>query len=520
MGGLETLGNSASERRREIRADASKSGAGMDIGAELRKSKLSEWGLIDDEYLRENNGGGTVIAVLATIHHEMLKLPGDSTNFLMHSGVLTPADFRKNVAGYSMYSSKIDIAAIAYFFVATRLRQAGFKKLIAAGILTRETLWNKFLFQRLYYDDSDSIYNGVLKNLGLDPSYLIDVVDVTKMNDKNQGLIGVEIDGLRQDLLGRSRKVRVYPLINAAHPLAKRLRAQENVEAMSSQIRAAIGERCTNNPIEDLDRVFKYYLVKARSYRRALRRGRRSMARKGMNERNIRIQRVNFVQERKLTSERKGGQVDTAHFDSTKRHFDIYARYGHGQMDPLQLAFIAKAAEWYIMGGRSKLFNSVRVVPYRYYNEEDVPHVAVAACKGATLLKVGGGDFINSMLGANRTFLTNSASREANRMHSIPIVGLATLRGAGKSYYFSRNKRVVFNADFDPKDSGRFSNPFLQIPDYLYNRGNANGKIAGLIHETLRSIMEVEDKEIRNADIEINRIAGYPEDPKKVEDKA
>ncbi|MDE2079483.1 MAG: hypothetical protein KGI73_03790 [Patescibacteria group bacterium] len=450
---------------------------------QMRKSRLYTWGLIDDEFLSQRMSASAreyLLGVAADFQNAPENIP-----LLVGKAVLTKEDFQKKIFEKWLF----DYRTLKSLLMPKEAHASVMPLLIDAQILTRATLWSKFLNQ-------ENFYNKAYRQQAFNWKHLISsgILKISEIDSPSDGFDAVEIEALQADLLGESRKAETYPLDLRAHPLVQKLRGQEHTQKMSQQIEKAIGKESAS-ALEDLDRVFEYYLEKLSIYRRILSRERKRKPEVAERERRQNIALVNQHQVNTLKKKNPGWSPNPKFYDPEKRHFDIYARYGHGQMDPLQLAFISKAAEWYIMGGHSRLFNSVRVVPGRggVFTKKLSPLIALAACKGSTFLGVIGSDFEESMVGANRTFLTHSASREAMHQGSIPIIGLASYVNFMKRPFWGKNF-VLLPAYFDMKDPARsrthFKSPLIQ---------DVAGNIPGLIEASLRAIMEVEDKEIERA---------------------
>ncbi len=451
---------------------------------QMKKSGLYELNLINDAFLAKRLSKRTK-DFLQEISESLRK--GKSLNrFLVEQGVLTAPEFQARALSKP---DSVDIPVFAFLLRAEGNMKEAFSMLVEKKVLDKGTLWSKFL----HYGN---FFNKAVYKDGFDWKHLLnsEILITNKIDTPTDGFDAVEIKALQADLLGQSKKSEVYPLDWKAHSLVQRMRGQENTGKMSQQIETVLGSHRTGPVMEDFGKVFEYYLKKAPLYHLLLKRD-ADKKRKEKRARNVKT-----VNDRQLKMLKKDYPSYRPHesFNPAKRHFDIYARYGHdryGSMDPLQLAFISRAAEWYIMGGRSRLFNSVRVVPYRWAGEETIPYAALAVCKGSELLPVSGRDFSESIIGANRTFLTHSDSMEATIRHSIPVIGLATYNNPGKRSQDEKNF-AVFHANFDPKDQNRYDGG--RVPPSQ----DVNGDIVGLINEALRTMAEVEDKEIARAEEE------------------
>lgn len=459
-----------------------------DIQSLLRRSALYSTGLIDNEFLSVPLSAGTSAFLQRFLRAESgLRSKPDS--FLVDEMVLTKSDFIYHI---TEYPQGIDTSLLASLLMPSKKMKDNLAFLIKENVLNAPRVWSKFLLWNKA-SKNYTFFNRALSEEEFDWKHLMQsgILRMDKIDEPDDGFDAVEVQALQNDLLGYSRKSEVYPLDKKAHPLVQRMRGQENTKKMSAQIERVLGPEGQGTVLEDFTRVFEFYLPKASLFRE-LRAREKIAERKREDARKRHIKLVNDHQLREYQKKYPGRA--TPEFDPTKRHFDIYARYGHGQMDPLQLAFISKTAEWYIMGGRSQLFNSVRIVPYRTDSDYLKPYVAQAVCEGSEMLDVSGTDFKMSMMGANRTFLTHSASQEATHVGSIPIIGLATHQNPDKRSE-NPDEFVVFNALFDPKDRwnafhGKKSGESAGV----------NGDIAGLINETLRTLIEVEDKEIARAE--------------------
>lgn len=445
----------------------------------LKNSPFYAWGLVDDAFLQRRFKEGTVRAIEYFLGGCK---GGIESSVLVTSGILTPEEFQKKLIDGGR---KYDFYLLGKLLTSSKYNEI-LTYLLEKSALNQNTLWSKFLMEGSYDSrESQSFYNSALY-LGdrFDWEHLFNsgIVNIDKIDSKTDGFDAFEIEHLQEDLTGYSAKARTYSHDKTAHSLVQRMRAQENTQKISEQVAAVLGPEGQGTVEEDFNTVFSFYLDKAKRDKSIPREARKKKS-KWKRKKNIAL-----VNEHQAALYKKAKKVEPPKFDRKKRHFDLYARYAHGQMDPFQLAVIAKTAEWYIMGNRSSLFNSVRVVPYSTYGTS-LPLVATKVCKGAKMHKVTGGRFQSSMMGANRTFLTHSNSKEATWMHSIPIIGRTTEQNRRKR---SENKEeyVVFDSVFDPKDVG--------IREGEEKMG-VNGDIQGLITETIRTIMEVEKREITRA---------------------
>jgi len=118
----------------------------------------------------------------------------------------------------------------------------------------------------------------------------------------------------------------------------------------------------------------------------------------------------------------------------------------------------------------------------------------LAANPKMKLLNVVGDAFRDSMLGANRFFLTQCHAKDASQKNSIPIIGLATWKNGYK--YRRSEPYALLAADFDQSDGFRDRNREWTGKDQ-------SASIAGTIDETLRALREVEG-------LEIARAKGFP----------
>lgn len=457
----------------DVLAEAEKNLQTNTFEAEMRKSKLYSWGLIDDRFIQR----GLSDTVQNTLRKLNSPYGNDWNNILIRKKVLSAHDFQDVINGPEFF----DTSRLSSLFRPSKRMFTHIKEAIKYGFLNRNTLWSKFLHISGFYNIAigrDSFDWKHLAKSGL--------VDIKKLHDENDGFDAVEVSHLQQDLLHRSNKSSSYPLNKKAHPLVQKLRGQENTDKLSQQVTRVIGKKSSRNAMEDFSKVFDYYLKKAPLYKKVRSLSRRKSLKRRERQRKKNIKVVNNHQVDLI--EKNNQYTSIPDFEKNKRHFDIYARYEHGKMDPFQLAVISRTAGWYINNGHSRLFNSVRIVPYST-NNESIPLVALEACAGSELLAVTGSGFRKSMVGANRTFLTHSASKESTDMYSIPIIGLMTHKNKNKR---SSNKDdyVVFQANFDPKDA------------HANGKGggrDVNGDIKNLINETLRTMMEVENREIARA---------------------
>jgi hypothetical protein len=448
----------------------------------MRLSPLyTYYNLIDEDFLSSGRKDERTKSFLKYLSEILSTTDEPLDRQILDLGVLTSQDFIERV---TTAPHRIHATSLAVLLAPTKRLKEALPDLITKGYLTSGTLWNKFLRYENFYAEATC-------QPDFDWQFFINsgIVRVDQIETETDGFDAVETDALKADLLGKSKKSDTYPIDKKAHPLVLKLRGQENTQMMSRQIERVPG--LGRSPLEDLDTVFKFYLLKTRLYAEIARRDLQSHQER-LDKRKRNIELVNQQQRKRLKKSFPTKSWDSA--DASKRHFDIYARYNHGQMDPLQLAFIAKTAEWYIMGGRSLLFNSVRITPYKWQHDKtSIPWIAHKACAGSEMNMVAYEEFRDSHLYANRTFLTHSDANESVAMGSIPIIGLATHANTTKRPN-DPGEYVLFNADFDPKDFGRGGKK---------PRGGVNGNIAGLINESLYVMLEVEKKEIARAEAEV-----------------
>lgn len=454
-----------------------------DFASKIKASELyTRFNLVDDAFLNAHLSRKTKSFILY-VAQSIKESPENRDTWIIDQAVLTAQAFQEKA---KKKPQRIDPKVLVNMLTPTKDFRIGMEHLVKAQFLTSNTIFRKFL-------KYNNFYNAACHQNNFDFEFLVNsgIIKVEDILEKTDGFDSPEFEALQSDILGESHRSKEYPLNKKAHPLVLKLRGQENTEKMSRQIEEVRGLGGT--VMEDLDRVFQFYLKKTTLYS--------EIQKRDLIKRSERLKQrsnnIKIVNERQKTLLKKDNTDLYQGYDPKKRHFDIYARYGQnraGSMDPLQLAFIAKSAEWYIMGERSLLFNSVRIIPYKDARDDKrvIPKTAHLACKGSEILMARDSDFRDSHLGANRTYLTHSDSREANTYYSIPIIGLATASNADK-HAESNDEYVVFNADFDPKD--RYRSRY----DSNENSG-VNGDIAGLINESLRTMLAVEKKEIELAE--------------------
>jgi hypothetical protein len=209
-----------------------------------------------------------------------------------------------------------------------------------------------------------------------------------------------------------------------------------------------------------------------------------------------RLKNVRAVNEGQLKS-LSGNFTDLTYYNPEKRYFDIYARYGHGRMDPFQLAIITQTIKWYIEGGHSKLFTDVRLVSDRptslrtkEHRKRNTAWIVKSIYNKTKVIYPEGKDFVNSMIGANRFYLTQSTAQDSAKVNSAPM-GTIPVHGFPNKRPEKDFPIVEFNADFDKEDSTR-----LDYRNYNYISGGVEGNIQKLIEETILKMRELEEMEI------------------------
>jgi len=485
--------------------------------ATLQKSILYKSGLIDNTLLTgplSVDSKKFLKEVSEQIRKRLMPVPGkqeskpDTIKFLSDNGVLSPEDFKLRVIA----PRGTDVRPVVDILVppndAFRER---IQFLVEKGVLNTYTLWNFFTrsgLQHQPYANTFLSHHGIM-NTEWEDLLASGMFDPKAINPVTLGLDAAEPNALAVDLLSPSGNFpRGWSSDKRVHPLVHKLRGHEDRRELSEQISAVIGDKPEGTILEQFRKVFEHYLTQTPLYEEVKKRDSIPVEQRE-NERAGNIALVNERQVDFITySDYKPDFLDFrgyTGYDPHKRFLDIYARYGHGSMDPLQLAVIAATVDFYVHGGRSQLFSDVRVVPYKDTQSRDVPWIALAMCPGAKLLPVQGKDFISSMRGANRTFLTQSASTQANAMGSIPIIGTATASNRSKR---DASESVLFRADFHKSDIYRtLTREDREIKrDFQHVMGEQSleykdvaGDFVGLINETLRVLMEVEKKEIERA---------------------
>lgn len=451
--------------------------------ARIQKSVLYRWGLVDDALLKTKLTLESQRFLLSLIASTNLIDPHTEPTVLLKHKIITKESFRQRIIA----PFGIDKNRLRRFLHPSEYEAKTLEYLITKKILTAQTLWQFFLTTR------GNFFSFAVDDYKFDWKNAIESGLVGKqINVVTKGFNAVEGAHLQKDLLHDSSKVAHYPLNKEAHPLIKQLRGQEHITELSEQVRTALNSRKHLPVMEAFSKVFNTYLTQTGAYQEFSRRD----ATHSITRANARAANIELVNANQLRNLREGNS--TLWLTPGKRYLDIYARYGErGFMDPFQLAIIGRAVHWYVMGGRSRLFNAVRIIPYSSQRVTEIPTIALAACPGSKMLTVRGHDFRSSLVGANRMFLTHSVSGDASDKYSIPIVGLATYNNANKMPGRGE-KYVVLQAGFDPHDPYRAtyrSNNSInkkEYPDY-------GGDIAGLIHTTLCALNECEEKEIRRA---------------------
>lgn len=268
--------------------------------------------------------------------------------------------------------------------------------------------------------------------------------------------------------------------LHLRHRLLKAMRTTEFVGKKRMQVSAVVGANDPRPLKEQLDVVWQHYAAQSKLFR--------EIDAEPRIAGDVRAKNVRCVNQWQARKSRETIQ------SPRQRFIDIYGRYNCGEMDPLMLAMIARTVGWYVDNQHASLFTNVRLIPDYCRNDFDsldaIPWAALAAHPKMLLLRVRWEDFLSSLFGANRMFLTNAAAREANWQQSIPIIGLATWKNSCK--YKKEEPYALLEADFDEKDPHRNR-------DRAWKGADQSASIAGTIDETLRALREVERLEIARA---------------------
>jgi hypothetical protein len=213
--------------------------------------------------------------------------------------------------------------------------------------------------------------------------------------------------------------------------------------------------------------------------------------------RSVQLAARSFIRSKNIKLVNKFQKRNTSEtFDLKNRYLDIYARYGHGEMDPFMLSIVTMTADWYVYGSNSTLFNKIRIIPY---DRDAFPWIAKASSpKAASMYDLNGKSFRQSNLGANRIYFTHSDSRESSDLFSIPIVGYTTFDNFGK-IGVTQFGVVQLKASFDTKDLFRHVYPMSSVQKNK-TRPDFADDIPGLINETIRALIEVEKRQILAAE--------------------
>ena len=157
-------------------------------------------------------------------------------------------------------------------------------------------------------------------------------------------------------------------------------------------------------------------------------------------------------------------------------------------------AIVTRTARWYIEESHSSLFTDIRLSHDRFKlrdgSQDHIAWAVKAVNPKVGLLRKWGQNFAESLLGANRIFLTHSNANEATQESSIPIIGLATWGNSIKAE--PESPYALLAASFDKRNPTQFGNR------KWWGRDHA-ASIAGVINETLRALREAEDLEVARA---------------------
>ena len=267
------------------------------------------------------------------------------------------------------------------------------------------------------------------------------------------------------------------------HPLLKAMRTTEFVPEKRRQVEVVVPTDDKRSILAQLNAVWQHYAEQSKLFQEI---GAEPPVPADVRAENV--TRVNKWQAREVQHIEIQAQ--------NQRYIDVYARYNCAEMDPLMLALLVHTVGWYVDNRHAHLFTGVRLVPDHRSGTrmtrslDGIPWAAVAGFSKISLLRVHGKSFKNSLLGANRMFLTHSLASEASDRHSIPIIGLSTWRNTYK--YVVDQPYALFSADFDQRDGYRYGNR-------SWNGEDQSSSIAGTIDETLRALREAEILEIARA---------------------
>ena len=320
---------------------------------------------------------------------------------------------------------------------------------------------------------------------------LTSILTPGKSNALNFGITNIiEYEAAFASALGMGQERRCE-FIAEQHLLLRAMRTTEAVEEKRKQVEVVVSANDDRPLLVQLEAVWQHYAIRSRLFKMI-------EAEKPVPQ-PVLVENVATVNA--WQAEMSGKHI----LESDRRFIDIYGRYNCAEMDPFMLAIIARTAGWYVDSQRASLFTNVRLVPDRPKNTplglDRIAWAALAFYPKMGLLEVKEREFVESMLGANRIFLSHSRAHEATDRHSIPIIGLATWKNPAK--FLRVQPYALFSADFDQGDQLRYVRREWHDKDQY-------ASISGTIEETLRALREAETLEIARAHRKPLRLgAGY-----------
>jgi hypothetical protein len=328
------------------------------------------------------------------------------------------------------------------------------------------------------------------------------LIKQTEFNRITMGMVAPEFEAFMDDFLGGNMShSKRYGKNQNVHPLLSLLRVSENKDKLNEQIIKVLGKDLDVSPEKGLQKVFDFYAAESPIFKAI-----KNEEEIGESVRKLNAKKVNrlqiskilaniknhgnftyyksrlkiFNQERKMAKE-KGVNRDEI------RYLNLYPRYKRGNMNPFELSIVAKTVDWYIKNNHSRLFSKARLLSVNVGEKKvTTPWNALWVYRGLEVVESKGESFGAKSIGANTLSFTYGNARDFTNLFSIPIVSPSTAIDTVKLGKIE--DRVVFKALFDRLD------PHVQY-DSNPNEG-VQGDITGLINETLRSLRELESKEL------------------------
>ena len=285
-----------------------------------------------------------------------------------------------------------------------------------------------------------------------------------------------------------------HAFVDESHNLLRTIRATEFLDEKRRQVAAVVAADDKRPLVAQLDAIWRHYTARSKLFREI-----DAEPPVADDVRTDNVTRVNKWQAHEVW---RDGRDPSPPEPPPQRFIDIYGRYNCAEMDPLLLALIARTVGWYVDNRHAQLFTKVRLIPDRHGKfpklslknapgQDDVPWTALAFYPKMSLLRIKDSAFRDSLLGANRMFLTHSLAHDANRQKSIPIIGISTWKSTDK--FAHHEPYALLGADFDRRDTYRRETRTWVGEDQA-------SSIAGTIDETLRALREAEMLEIARAD--------------------